>query len=255
MKQVLEINKCPNCGGKTEVRGHKMVCLFCDSEFELDGVDGDGSENAGEKKGKKNAGEGFNKPEWFDYRVEYKKLLKGHDTKEAMREFSHCIDDLETSESIEKYIKKEMAGENGIYYEKHKPEKLKAFLGKPMSGQVAADERVLFYVNTAVFSCGKHGFLVTDKKIVFSGKKPQAIYYSDLQKLAFDMDSDFVSVHINGRDDTKISCIEGGSCKPYGAIAALISAFAFEQDPGRDKIIIDKYDFDEDDDDDEDDED
>ena len=251
MKKILEINKCPNCGGRMEARGSIAHCLFCDSEFSLGDVSTESEVEEAPVKKKSAGGEGFNKPEWFDYRVEFKKLCKGHDTKEAMKEFSRCCDELGTSASIIKYIQRELAGESGIYYEKHKPDKMNAFINKAMRGQLVSGETALFYVNTAIFSCGKHGFLITDQKIVFSGRTPIAIPYSDLFKLAFDNDSDFVNIHVNGISDANINCIEGSSNKPYGAIAALISAFAFEQDPGREKIIICKYDDGDDDDDDE----
>ncbi len=42
-----------------------------------------------------------------------------------------------------------------------------------------------------------------------------------------------------------MSVIEGGPGKPHGAFAALISALAFEKEPGRDKIIVCEYDDDE----------
>ena len=178
----------------------------------------------------------------------YKKLLKGKDSKEAMKTFSYCIDELGTSEAILKYIKREIIDEAGIYCKGHKEEKLTAFLNKAMKGQVDKDDNVLFYANSGIFSCGKHGFIVTDKKIVFSGRKPHTIEYSDLRKIAFDMDSDFVNVRLNSSFDTSLSTIEGSPAKAHGAIAALISAFAFENEPDRDKIIITKFDDDDDED-------
>ena len=261
MKRIVEATKCPNCSGKLEktADGLRMICPYCNSEFELIDTDDDKpakpaaepeksveepAKTAEESKPqKKNAAEpGFNKPEWFEYRIEYKKLLKGHDSKEAMKEFSHCIDELGTSEAIIKYIKRELSDESGICYKGHKEDKLNAFIsGKHMKGAVNPSDNILFYVNSGVFSCGKHGFLVTDKKIIFCERKPYTIEYSDLRKIAIDSDSDFISFRLNGSYDTTISVIEGGSHKPHGAFTALISAFAFENEPDREKIIVCKY--------------
>ena len=263
MKKLVEASKCPNCSGRLEKSedGLKMICPYCSSEFDL--VDDEEEKKADkvakeeveeeveEEKPKKKAApeDGFKKPEWFDYRVEFKKLLRGKDAKDVMNTFAYCINELGTSEAIIKYIKRELADESGIYFEKHKEEKLKQFLAsKGMKGATDANDNVLFYVNSGVFSCGKHGFIITDKKVVFDGKKPRVIEYSDLRKLACDMDPDFASIRLNSSYDTSFGVIEGGSDKPIGAFAALISAFAFENEPNRDKIIICKFGDDDDDD-------
>lgn len=268
MKKLVEASKCPNCTGRLEKSedGLKMICPYCMSEFELidDEVDKnevkpekedkandtdktvkevDSKKAEDNKNGKKtNSEEGFNKPEWLDVRVEFKKLCKGRDSKDAMKTFAYCINELGTSEAIIKYIKRELSDESGIYYEKHKEEKLKQFLAsKGMKGATDASDNVIFYVNTGVFSCGKHGFIVTDKKIVFDGRKPHIIEYSDLRKIACDMDADFASIRLNSSYDTSLAVIEGGSDKPIGAFAALVCALAFENEPDRDKIIICKF--------------
>ena len=138
MKEILEINKCPNCGGRMEARGSIAHCLFCDSEFSLGTVSAEPKKEKSEKK-KSGSKEGFNKPEWFDYRVKFGNLCKGGDTREAMREFSHCCDELGTSESIIKYIKRELAGPSGIYYEKHKPDKMNAFINRAIDETMERD--------------------------------------------------------------------------------------------------------------------
>lgn len=259
MKKIIEINKCPNCSGKLEKTDKPNIvrCIFCDSEFEVEAEEEAeveekaeaADETVEESKPKKAVEDGFKKPEWFEYRVEFKKLLKGHDSKEAMNAFAYCTNELGTSEAIIKYIKREIIDDSGIYHKGHKAEKLNAFLNsKFMKGQITADDNIIFYVNTGIFSCGKHGFIITDKKIVFSGRKPHTIDYSDLRKLSFDMDSDFVNIRLNGSFDTTIGTIEGGSFKAHGALAALVCALSFENEPDRDKIIVCKFDDEEDDD-------
>lgn len=262
MKRIVQINQCPNCGGRLEQGGRPGIlrCISCDSEFETEYDNGgEESANAAEdakteeaakekvsvKEEKKQTLGEFCKTEWFEYRVEYKKLCKGHDSKDCMKTFVHCCNELGNSEAIVKYIKRELSDVSGICCKGKREEKMDAFVGKAIKGQIGADETVYFYCNSGIFSCGKKGFVVTDKKIVFCEKKPQVIEYENLYKIAFDMDSDFVNVRLNGRYETTMSVIEGGPGKPHGAFAALISALAFEKEPGRDKIIVCEYDDDE----------
>ena len=258
MKKIVEMYKCPNCQGKLEKTDDANVlrCMFCGTEFETEDSEPEEVEVKEEEvkeealpKQKMETDDGFTKFEWFDYRTKFKKLLTGHDTKDAMRTFAYCTNELGSSEAIIKFIKRELIDECGIYCKEHKEEKLTAFLNsKSIKGQINPDDNVIFYVNNGIFSCGKHGFVVTDKKIVFSGRKPRVIEYSNLRKLAFDMESDFVDVRLNSSYDTSFGTIDG-SKKAHGALAALISALAFENEPERDKIIVTNYNDDNDDDD------
>ena len=252
MKKIVEMLKCPNCNGKLENTDNPdiMRCPYCGTEFEVEGSEEEVKQVEEEPLTKKKADveDGFKKTEWFDYRVEYKKLLKGKDSKEAMKAFAYCTNELGTSEAIIKYIKRELV-EAGVYYKGKKEEKMEAFINKAIKGQITPEDNVIFYVNTGIFSSGKHGFVITDKKIVFSGRKPHVIDYPNLHKLAFDMDSDFVNVRLNSSYDTSFSTIDGGSKKIYGALAALVSALAFELEPDRDKIIVTNFNDDDEDDD------
>ena len=54
------------------------------------------------------------RPEKVEYRVEYKKLCKGHDSKDCMKTFVHCCNELGNSEAIVKYIKRELSDVSGI---------------------------------------------------------------------------------------------------------------------------------------------
>ncbi len=234
------------CGGTVEaVRGKKQAkCPYCDSVFDMsDEIARIKRINGQIKQMKHNQEKYFNKPEWFDYQVKSQSLIKGNDTKEALKAFTHCIDDLGNSDAIINYIKTEMPAGTGIYHEGNKPDKFNAFLKKPMKGQLSPGENAIFYANTAFFSCGKEGILVTDRKIVFASKKQViAVQYNELNKMALTVGVTYIHIHLNDIHNADINCIEGSSLKPYGALAALISTFSFEQNPGRDKIIICKYD-------------
>lgn len=235
---VSEINKCPNCGGQLEETEDESIlrCSSCDSEFDS------GSFVKPAPGGANYAGDGFTKTEWFDFRVAYKALLKGSEAKTILGTFAYCVNELGTSEAIIKYIKREMSDVAGICYEHHNEEKMKAFIKRAAKDSLEPDEKVLFYANSGIFSSGKKGFLVTDKKIIFCEKKPQAVWYSDLQSIAFEVDSDFTFVRFNSARPTSIITVDGGGDRPHGAFAALACALAFEEDPNRDRIVICKYD-------------
>ncbi|MBP5528797.1 MAG: hypothetical protein J6X80_01995 [Lachnospiraceae bacterium] len=252
MKKIVEMYKCPNCSGKLEATDDPgiMRCMFCGTEFGVEEAEAEEEEvEEALPKQKMETEDGFTKFEWFDYRTKFKKLINGHDSKDALRTFVYCTNELGTSEAIIKYIKRELIDESGLYCKENKEEKLIAFLNsKTMKGQIKPEDNVIFYANTGIFSSGKHGFVITDKKIVFSGRKPRVIEYSNLRKLAFDTDADFVDVRLNSSYDTSFGTIDG-SKKAHGALAALISAFAFENDPKRDKIIVTNFNDDNDDED------
>ena len=246
MMRIVDVSKCPNCGGVLDLinGGRAAKCQYCDSEFEIERAASANESAAG--KPKKEIKSAFNKPEWFDYQVDYKKLIfLATNGDEIMHLFDHCVSELGTSDAIIEYIKSEMPDDTGIYHDRHKPDKLNMFIKKAMKGQLAPDEKAIFYVNTALFSCGRSGFLITDKKIAFSAKKqPIVIYYNDLRKLDFNFGTEgltYVHIHLNDIHPADINCIEGYSHLPYGPLAALICTFAFEQNPGREKIAICKY--------------
>lgn len=260
MKKIVQINQCPNCGGRLERTdvANILRCMSCDSEFETEDTDAGKEESVVESKntqkeqedttdasgkGKENkpADSEFSKTEWFEYRTEYKKLLKGKDAKDCMKAFVECTNEIGNSAGIVKYVKRELSEAAGNCYSGHKEEKMNAFLTKAIKGQVKDTEKVYFYCNSGIFTSGKKGFVITDQKIVFCEKKPHVIAYEDLHKIAFDMDNGFVNIRLNGRFETTMSVIEGSSGKAHGALAALVSALAFESDPGRDPIIICEY--------------
>ena len=188
----------------------------------------------------------FNKPEWFEYRADYADLIElSPNGEEVLKTFAYCIDELGTSDAIIEYIKNEIPADAGLYHDRHEPDKMEKFLKKAMKGQIAPDEKVIVYADTGLITTGKVGFIVTDKKIAFSAKKqPIVINHTDLKKIALHFGTEgctYTHMHLNDIHAADINCIDGNSLLPYGAIAALICVYSFEQNPGRDKIIIEKF--------------
>ncbi len=187
--------------------------------------------------------EGFNKPEWFDYQMSYMAQKSSPYSEEAMQSFKHCIDDLGTSESIINYLKTALPADPGVYHEGNQPELMEKFAKKYAKKFMEPGEKLLFMGDNGFIFKGKSGFVVTDRRIVFSGKQPIAVAYKDLKKMGFNVGQTYVHIYLNDNGDARIYALRGNSYIPYGAFAALISAFAFEQNPDREKIIICKQVF------------
>ena len=232
--QMTEMNKCPNCDGKMErVRGTLYRCPFCNSEFEFGE---DGKETGKSKKPAVTPGKEFSKTDRFDFQVTYKELVKGSDTKKIMESFVYCINELESSEEILKHIHKLAVKCRGIGLEGYHDEYLESF-AKRMKKVLDPDEKPLIYINTAVFSSGKHGFMITDKRTVTEGKKTNQLPHEELRSIRFDMDDDTPFIYLNCLKDLKLTRISDVE-RPLGAVIALICAFSFEMAPKHDRIMI-----------------
>ncbi len=234
MRSLTGIDKCPNCGGKLIQLRNKMHCEYCDYEFKVEGA-----RDADAGIGK--AEDGFIKDSWFDYQVALKKLQKGSDTKSMMKGFNFCINELGTSGEICDYIIKKLMPKAGIYAPNIKDDKLKVFL-KNMRGKVSEHENILFYANTGLFSAGKAGFIITDEKIVFGAKKIKELYFSELNELAFQSQDDMAILYLNNSYDYPIYGISGGGGESIGVFGALVATLAFEENQGREKIVVREFD-------------
>ena len=233
MRTLVGIDKCPNCGGKLNKDRNILKCEYCDYTFKIEG-----SKDMSAAIGK--ADDGFIKTDWFDFQVQLKKLQRGPDSKKTLKSFNYCINELGTAEYIRDYISQSILPDYGLYAPGIKEDKLDPFL-KRLDGKVTRKDNILFYANTGLFSSGKHGFILTDEKIVFSGKKVPELYYSELTEMAFSTKDDFVGIYLNHMDVYQMFNISSGAFTALGALAALIAALAFEENPGREKIIISEY--------------
>ena len=235
MKNMQEMNKCPNCEGKMKkVAGNRYTCPFCGSEFEFDDEQND-SADAPEKK-KESSGDEFSKTDWFDFNVTYKELLKGPDSKKVMSSFVHCLNECGTVESILAYIQKVGVKCRGLGMPGYHEDMMEKY-AKRVKKLLDPNEKLLLFINTAVFSDGKHGILLTDRQTIMDTKKLSQIAHTDIVSLQFDMDEDSPDIYINNERRLKLMRISDTE-RPLGALVALICALSFEQKPGRDRIAV-----------------
>ena len=257
MSRILEVNRCPNCSGRLEKSedGLKLICPFCSSEFELaepeesskEEVKEPVKENKKEKEEKpkeeqKAGGEStsdWGNDDWFEARIPAKKLSRGTNSKKVIKAFVYCAGTLKTPEKILKYIKTDLEKGSGIGMPGENEAKLNAFVNR-VKGNLDADEKPLIYANTALLSNGKKGILVTDKRTVIGRSSVSNVLHEDLDSISFDVGDDIPFIYLNSNDKNQMESIMTADYDMMGALAALACAFAFEQNPGRDKIVITK---------------
>ena len=254
MKRMVEIGgKCPNCTGKLERKeGNRYICPYCNSEFEIEGEEEEKpakpevkeekkSEKKQDKKDKVAEGSEFSKTEWFDYNVTYKELKKGTESKNLISTFVYCTNELGNSQDILKYIKTKLNSDGDVIFPGTNDKALNNFI-KKVKALLDKNDEVVLYANSGIFSKGKHGMIITNDKVVIAGIKNKSVKLSEVVSIKLDMEDDTPLIYLNGH----IGFPSISNKKVVGAILALISAMAFEADPGRDKIVINKEDPDED---------
>lgn len=282
LKPLTEVTrKCPNCNGTlSETEGGKFyICDYCGAKFMEEGADEEDTkpgeksggeneseepedkkaakaeENADEKKADKESGNGdFSDCTWFESHVKYQDIARGKSSKKAFKNMLKCVTEFSTSEEIIKYIRSEMKQGCDVCGKGFDQPRLDKIV-KNCSKVLDKDEEPLFFSDDGLFSKGKHGTLITDKRTVIAGMKTRTLLHSDLISMTLDNGSDIPYIYLNGEEGLQMKGPLGGNPGFLGSFGALVCALAFEQNPGRDPIILNskRDDGTDDDDDDEDD--
>ena len=278
MRKLSEVTrKCPNCSGSLSVSedGKFLICDYCDAQFVEEGADEEPKSSARseekpaekeekkdekkeEKKDKKSDSADFSDCPWFESHVSINTVAHGKDSKKAFRNMLKCVTEFSTSEEIMKYIRAEMKQGCDVSAKGFDQARMDKIM-KNSAKFLDPDEEGLFFADDGLFSKGKHGTLITNKRTLVAGMKTRTLLHGDLVSMTLDNSSDIPYVYLNGEEGLQVKGPLGGNKGFVGSFAALICALSFEQNPGRDKIVLnfkrdDGDDFDDDDDDEDDDE-
>ncbi len=226
------INRCPNCGGKLQLSKNRrsMICPYCDSEFLLD--------QAGPAAGTGAPAPSLLDPDRYILKWDYDYVTgRSRDIKDSVESFIYCANELVGSADIRTYIRNrylngdEVAGEG---YNEH----FLTDIRRRISGDMLPDEQILFYGNTGIFSKGKEGLLLTNKRFFFIEKKKYLyLLHKDIHSVKLDTALKISSYHLNENYEYNVSNISG-QYKLQGAMLALAFAYTWEADPRREPIEI-----------------
>ena len=255
LKPLTEVTrKCPNCSGSlSETEDGKFyVCDYCGAKFMEEGADEEEEQKAEEKDEKKDAdketdGVDFSDCPWFDSHVKYKTVARGKKSRKAYKTMLKCVTEFDSSEEIIKFIRSEMKQGCDVAGKGFDQARLDAIV-KHSKKFLDQDEEPLFFSDDGLFSKGKHGTLVTNKRTLIAGMKTRTLLHSDLVSMTLDNLSDIPYVYLNGEEGLQMKGPLGGNSGFLGSFAALVCALSFEQNPGRDKIVLNFKRDDEDDD-------
>ena len=234
MKTIQELRKCPNCSGKLDISANRktLICPYCESVFEIEEP-----EEAENGPGAEGNDSDWGRDDWFEPHVSSAQTIKGKDTRELINCFIKCVGELGTSEKILQYIRYDLETRDGVALQGVNEEKLSAIVSR-VRDSLEPGERPLIYGNTALFSNGKKGILVTDIKTLLIGSKTRIIPHDELVSIKFDNGDDIPFIYYNSDEKNKLESIMGADRDMMGAITALICALSFERNPDRSPIIL-----------------
>jgi len=227
------INRCPNCGGTLTLSKNRrsMLCPFCDSEFAI-GQPAASPEN-GASSGRTILDDRRYNLLWdYDYLSNYNK-----DVSESLLSLIHCTDELVTSEAIKQHICSRLLNDSEVAGEGVN-ENLISDLKKRLSPDFLPGEKIIAYGNTGIFSKGKEGMVVTNKRTCFvSKKKYNYVMHTDIHSVKMEISLKLPSYYLNGSLDNYLMSM-GSHFKLQGAMLALAFAYAWELEPDRERIDL-----------------
>ena len=226
----MQSNECPKCGGLMEMSAdrRKMCCPYCMGEFVID----EREEDAFDKKN-------VIDPLLFDSEWDIESLRSKPNGKDFIDEFLYAVNELCKADAVKENLLKMLSkSTNSDMATQSVHSDLLSTAKAKVSSVLDPGEEVLAYQNTGLFSKGKEGTVLTDKRIItFDTKKTPFELYKDIRSLTLDIGSGIPTVKVNGEFAVRMSML-GSNYRGTGAAAALICLYALAQNPDLKKIKL-----------------
>ena len=222
----MELKKCSQCGGNLEHLRIQRVwsCPFCGARYE-DVL----------REGQSLPAEYFGlNEEVFSVENDLSKIMKKEGGAGCIRSIVHCMSAFENSEKVETYMTRKISFSDDISVKGVREDQIEKAMPL-LKTLIDPDERIIVYGNKGILSRGKEYYVVTDRRSIFVKKKAvETVLHTDVDSLKIE---DCGNCYINGDYDKGFVNLDASGTF-QGAVIALICMFAFEADPGRDRIRI-----------------
>ena len=222
----MEIRKCSQCGGNLKrLRTQRAwICPFCEARYE-----DETQENAEDQV----EYYGLN-PEVFQVEKDLSKVMKKEGGSGCIKSIVHCMKAFETAKQVEEYMTKKLTFSDDISVKGVREEAIQNAM-PVLQTVMETNERVIVYGNKGIFSKGKEYFVVTDKRSIFVNKKKvKSVLHVDIDTLRIE---DCANCSINTDYEKGFVSLDGNG-RFQGAMLAMITMLAFEEDPDRDRIRL-----------------
>lgn len=223
---MMEIKKCSQCGGNLErMRMQKAwQCPFCGARYE---------DIAQECQTLPAQNFGLNE-EVFSVECDLSKIMKKDGGAGCIRSIVHCLNTFFHTGQIEEYMLKKVSFSDDISVKGIREDQIDKAM-PVLETVIDSGERIIVYGNKGILSKGKEYFVVTDRRSVFVKKKDvKTVLHTDIDSLKVE---DCGNCYINGDYNKGFVNLDANGTF-QGALIALICMYAFEEDPGRDRIRI-----------------
>ena len=223
-------NICQNCGGLMEWTGdrRKMRCPFCMSEFLIEERETDAFDKAN-----------VIDPLLFRSEWDISKLREKSNGKDFITEFLTGVNEVGSAEKEQENLFKILtkSDNSDMATESIHPELFKTAVQR-VASVLEPGEKPLVYQNSGLFSKGKEGSVITDRRtITYDTKKVMFELHKDIRSLQLDNGGDIPSIRVNEQFAVRFSMI-GTGYKGTGAAAAMICLYAFAQEPDLKQIRL-----------------
>ena len=221
----MPIKNCPNCGGELQKKNNKWKCPYCNSSYDLE-------------ESKKKNDELFDSG-MFYVDIDKEEIMKKKNTVDSIKMWKYCLDEMDSADKIEDYLKKVTQKDDGTAMAEVRNERIEALLGR-IEPELESGERIIILVDTSLFGKGKEFYIITDRACRFFKKKEViSVEFDDIVSIKVDDSFNLPSFYINDNYQNSVSSV-ANSYQTVGVMLALISRLTFERNKDRMRIRITK---------------